>query len=42
MTNMQFTLGYTMRDVNPGTIGRDSGYLYIAWHTGLFNRYYDI
>ncbi|MGB3870928.1 MAG: hypothetical protein WA937_15860 [Flavobacteriales bacterium] len=42
MTNMQFTLGYTMRDVNPGTIGRDSGYLYITWHTGLFNRYYDI
>lgn len=42
MTNMRITLGYTTRDVQPGTTGRDSGYLYIAWHTGLFNRYYDI
>ncbi len=42
MTNMQITLGYSMRDVNPGTLGRDSGYAYISFHTGLFNRYYDI
>lgn len=42
MTHMRITLGYSMRDVRPGTIGRDSGYLYVAWHTGLFNRYYDI
>ncbi len=42
MTNMQITLGYSMRDMRPGPPGQDSGYLYIAFHTGLFNRYYDI
>ncbi|HMN06891.1 MAG TPA: hypothetical protein PKD45_14315 [Flavobacteriales bacterium] len=42
MSNMQFTVGYTMRDLQPGPTGQDSGYLYVAFHTGLFNRYYDI
>lgn len=42
MTNMQVTLGYTMRDVAPSGPGFDSGLLYIAFHTGLFNRYYDL
>lgn len=42
MTNMQITLGYTMRDLDPGPVGQDSGYLYVAFHTGLFNRYYDL
>ena len=41
-TNMQFTLGYSMRDLTPASVGQDSGWLYIAFHTGLFNRYYDI
>lgn len=42
MTNMQITVGYTMRDVQPGPSGHDSGLLYVAFHTGLFNRYYDL
>ena len=42
MTNMQLTLGYSMRDLQPARTDRNSGVLYIAWHTGLFNRYYDI
>ncbi len=42
MTNMQLTLGYSMRDLRPGPVGQDSGYLYLAFHTGLFNRYYDL
>lgn len=42
MTNMQFTVGYTTRDVQPAAKGSDSGYLYVAFHTGLFNRYYDL
>lgn len=42
MTNMQFTLGYSMRDLQPAPTDRNSGQLYISWHTGLFNRYYDI
>ncbi len=42
MSNMQLTLGYSMRDLRPGPTGQDSGYLHVAFHTGLFNRYYDI
>ncbi|MBS1944103.1 MAG: hypothetical protein JST98_02620 [Bacteroidetes bacterium] len=42
MTNMQLTIGYSMRDLQPGSTAQDSGYLYVAFHTGLFNRYYDI
>lgn len=41
-TNMQFTIGYSMRDLAPSPPGHDSGFLYVAFHTGLFNRYYDI
>lgn len=42
MYNMQLTLGYSMRDLQPGVPGRDSGYFFLAFHTGLFNRYYDL
>ncbi len=42
MSKMQLTLGYTMRDLQPGIQDQDSGYLYLAFHTGLFNRYYDL
>ncbi len=42
MSNMQLTLGYSLRDLQPGPAGQDSGYLYLAFHTGLFNRYYDL
>lgn len=42
MTNMQLTLGYSMRDLQPGPGSQNSGYLYVAFHTALFNRYYDL
>ncbi len=42
MTNMQLTIGYSLRDLQPAPTDRNSGMLYISWHTGLFNRYYDI
>ncbi len=42
MTNMQLTLGWTMRDVQPSPVSNTSGYFYLSFHTGLFNRYYDI
>lgn len=42
MTNMQLTMGYTTRLVEPGLGPVNSGQVFIAFHTGLFNRYYDI
>ena len=42
MSNMQLTLGWTMRDLQPAPTANTSGYVYISFHTGLFNRYYDI
>lgn len=42
MSNMQLTVGWSMRDLQPGPATSASGYLYISFHTGLFNRYYDI
>lgn len=42
MTNMQFTVGYSMRDLQPAPTELNSGLFYVSWHTGLFNRYYDI
>ena len=42
MSNMQLTAGYSSRDLQPAPDLQNSGYFYIAWHTGLFNRYYDL
>lgn len=42
MTNMQLTLGYRMRDISNAPDFSNSGYLYGAWHTTLFNKYYDL
>lgn len=42
MTNMQLVLGWSTRDLTPAPARLNSSYLYIAFRTGLFNRYYDI
>jgi hypothetical protein len=42
MTNMCVTLGWSMRDLTSTAQGLNSGYLHLSFHTGLFNRYYDI
>ena len=42
MTNMQVQLGWRGRDLTNAPAQLQSGYLYVAWRTGLFNRYYDI
>lgn len=42
MTNMQVTVGYSNRDLQPAPDGLCSGYFHVAFHTGLFNRYYDL
>lgn len=41
-TNMRLTLGYWIRDLGNAPEFLNTGYLYVAWQTGLFNRYYDI
>lgn len=41
-TNLHFTAGYWTRDLQPGPRHLNSGYLYFAVRTGLFNRYYDL
>ncbi|HEY0976159.1 MAG TPA: hypothetical protein VGE21_01710 [Flavobacteriales bacterium] len=41
-TNLHFTAGWWTRDLTPAMQQVNSGYLYFALRTGLFNRYYDI
>ena len=42
MSNMQLTAGYSGRDLQPSAELQNSGMFYISFHTGLFNRYYDL
>lgn len=41
MTNLRLTVGYRMRDIAPAPDQLNSGYLYIAFRTALFNTYLD-
>ncbi|MCB0793403.1 MAG: hypothetical protein KDB88_01590, partial [Flavobacteriales bacterium] len=41
MSNMQFTIGYWMRDLTPAPDQLNTGYLYVAFRMAIFNRYYD-
>ena len=42
VTNMRFTMGVMRRDLPGAPDNVQSTYIYVAWHTGLFNRYYDL
>lgn len=42
MSNMQLTAGYSNRDLQPAPDLLNSGMFYVSFHTGLFNRYYDL
>ncbi|MCB0793032.1 MAG: hypothetical protein H6595_07620 [Flavobacteriales bacterium] len=41
MYDLRFTVGYMMRDLTPAPDQLNSGYLYFALRTPIFNRYYD-
>jgi len=41
-TNMRFMLGFMRRDAPGQSDNVQSGYVYLALRTGLFNRYYDL
>jgi hypothetical protein len=42
MSNMQLTLGWAVRELQTGPAATNSSFVYVAFRTGLFNRYYDI
>lgn len=39
--NMRFSVGFRWRQLSPADHAQGSSYLYIGWHTDLFNKYYD-
>lgn len=41
MTNLRFTVGWMTRELTPAPDQLQTGYLYGAFRTNLFNRYYD-
>ncbi|HRH38089.1 MAG TPA: hypothetical protein PK760_07080, partial [Flavobacteriales bacterium] len=41
-TNLRFVFGCMRRDLSNSTDGAQSTYIYIAFRTNLFNRYYDL
>jgi len=42
MSNMRCTLGWMVRDATPAPDQVNTSYVYFAFRTALFNRYYDI